>query len=163
MFGFLLNNQSNTPTFSEVIFHMIKKLVNKETMFCRALHPKTMLLCENLFKVALLLKKKKKFFSNGTRRDRKSFLLPTSHLNHLGSFEKLVHSPSSWRFSFNAPEMRPGKSIFSRFPCDSNIQPQLRTTGVEWKLFLTFSTNSPARRSCHYQAVMNPDIYGAYI
>lgn len=62
MFGFLLNNQSNTPTFSEVIFHTIKKLVNKETMFCRALHPKTMLLCENLFKVALLLKKKKKFF-----------------------------------------------------------------------------------------------------
>ena len=60
--------------------------------------------------------------------------MPTSHLNHLGSFDNNVSARALLSVSHPLDvKMGTGNSIFKSSPGDSNIQPRLRTACVEWE------------------------------
>ena len=70
--------------------------------------------------------------------------MPTSHVNHLGSFENNVSTRALLSVSYPLDvKMGTGNSIFKSSPGVSNIQPRLITTCVEWgkkKKTLPFQT-----------------------
>ena len=107
---------------------------------------------EILFKVTFTIVKF--FFSSGTRRYRKWFLMLTSHLNHLENFVKASPAPYpfSRRFSFNSPQKwTQAKVFFWSFPCNSNMQLRLRTTGIEWEETFPSTLDHQSQFSCQMQ------------